>query len=145
MIKLRPILLADLDSILNIENKSFSAPFTRDLFEKMVKSPMFGSCIAEVDGEVSGYIFFSIVIDEVELLTIAVDERFRRQGIARLLLNSLIDASKKSGVKSVFLEVRPSNIPAQSLYKSFGFENFGLRKGYYKDNNEDAIMMKKSF
>lgn len=144
MLKIRPVSVVDIDLILPIEESSFTAPFTREMFLGMthVQTP-FGGIAAELDGVLAGYLFYSTVLDEMEILTIAVSNVFRRQGIARALIKSAIDLANNSHIKTMFLEVRPSNAAARSLYLSFGFVEFGIRKGYYKDNDEDAITMKK--
>ena len=141
---IRQVTIADVERITDIEYRSFSAPFTKEMYKAMVKAspPFFG--IVAVEGEdLAGYLFYSIAADEVELLTIAVDDKFRKKGIAKKMMEDMIDAAHKNKVSALFLEVRPSNKAALSLYKSFGFAQIGVRKGYYKDNNEDALTMKK--
>ena len=80
--------------------------------------------------------------DEGEILRIAVNKKIRKAGLGRKLLTATIDEMKKSGANEIFLEVRASNESAIALYKSVGFEQIGIRKGYY-DNKEDAILYKK--
>jgi ribosomal-protein-alanine N-acetyltransferase len=127
-----------------IEEASFSAPFDRRMFEALViASPPFGGFALENDGLILGYLFYSIALDEMELLTIAVDEKFRRKGYAKKLIEEMLRRAHEKKARSIFLEVRVSNSGAQALYKSFGFLPAGIRKGYYKDNGEDAIVMKK--
>ena len=74
-------------------------------------------------------------------MTVAVDEAFRRKGIAKALVMEMLLAAKNGGVQSIFLEVRPSNAAARALYKGLGFLETGIRRGYYQDNGEDAIVM----
>lgn len=105
--------------------------------------PPFGAIAAEDKGRLIGYLFYTMVMDEMELLTIAVSERERGKGIGRLLMQQMIRNAGDFKAKKIFLEVRPSNIRAKRLYASFGFEQIGVRKGYYRDNNEDAIVMEK--
>lgn len=142
MLKIRPIQRFDVDAVYAIEERSFPYPFTREIFEAIIGRQPFHGLIAE-DGVVVGYIIFSIVVDESELLTMAVDDSHRRKGTARGLIDSMFDFGQKAGVKNFYLEVRPSNEAAIKLYSSSGFNKVGMRKGYYKDNNEDAIVMKK--
>ena len=142
MFKIRPIQHSDVDAVYAIEERSFPYPFTREIFEAIIGRHPFHGLIAE-DGIVVGYIIFSIIVDESELLTVAVDGPHRRKGIARGLIDAMFSFGKKAGVKNFYLEVRPSNETAIKLYSSYGFSKVGLRKGYYKDNNEDAIVMKK--
>ena len=82
-----------------------------------------------------------LIVDEIHIATFAVDPDYRRQGIAqKLLAHTLVDAIYLGGEKS-FLEVREGNFPARSLYKKFGYVDIGIRKKYYKDNGENAVMM----
>ncbi|MBI2092365.1 MAG: ribosomal protein S18-alanine N-acetyltransferase [Deltaproteobacteria bacterium] len=143
---IRKTMLQDIDKIVAIEEASFSAPFDRRMFQGMIiASPPFGGFVLENDGVISGYLFYSIALDEMELLTIAVDEKFRRKGYAKRLIEEMFRLAREKNAKSIFLEVRVSNSGAQSLYKSFGFLPAGVRKAYYRDNGEDAIVMKRNF
>lgn len=141
---IRSISHSDIDAVFSIEERSFSAPFTRDAFEYLLaKKGPFGGFVAEVGGRISGYLIYSSVVNEMELLTLAVDPGSRRLGIGKMLLQRMIDSAKDSGVRDIFLEVRKSNIAAQKLYSNAGFKEIGLRRGYYRDNGEDAITMKR--
>ena len=88
-----------------------------------------------------GYGGFWLMVDEAHISTIAAHHDWRRQGIGELLLVSMIDAGAETGAQMVTLEVRVSNMSAQSLYRKYGFEVTGRRKGYYSDNGEDALIM----
>ncbi len=145
MTNIRQVTHDDVEAIVSIENRSFSAPFTKEMFYAMIiASPPFGGLVA-FEGEILlGYLFYTIAADEMELLTIATNPARRHEGNARKLLEEMFEIAKRSGVVSVFLEVRPTNISAQSLYRSFGFQEISIRKKYYKDNGEDAIVMRKS-
>jgi len=88
-----------------------------------------------------GFAGFWIMADEAHITTIASRKAYRRQGIGELLLLSIIDRAAKLRARIVTLEVRASNIVAQSLYYKYGFNQVGLRRGYYMDNKEDAIIM----
>lgn len=81
------------------------------------------------------------IIDEAHITTIAVDSQFRRQHIGEALLKAIIDNCYVEKIKYLTLEVRESNIPAIKLYEKYGFKSFGVRKGYYQDNNENALIM----
>jgi ribosomal-protein-alanine N-acetyltransferase len=82
-----------------------------------------------------------VILDEAHVTTIAVDPLHRRQRIGERLLVALIDEAMKRGARWVTLEVRKSNLGAQTLYRKYGFKDIGIRKGYYSDNREDAIVM----
>jgi [ribosomal protein S18]-alanine N-acetyltransferase len=88
-----------------------------------------------------GYVLFWFLPEDVDIHNIAVHPDFRRQGIGRLLLEQVIVAARRQERLRVTLDVRFSNTPAQNLYRSFGFVTRGLRKGYYSDNGEDALVM----
>ena len=138
---IRQILPSDIDEIVAIENKSFPVPFSRELFKAMLGMPPFEGFTAKENDKIVGYIIFSHITNEMELLTVAVDEAFRRKGIAKALVMEMLLAAKNGGVQSIFLEVRPSNAAARALYKGLGFLETGIRRGYYQDNGEDAIVM----
>jgi len=97
--------------------------------------------VAEVDNKIVGYGGFWVVVDEGHITNIAVHPEYRSKGIGSKIMEGLIELAKKNGIISMTLEVRESNIVAQHLYAKFGFRPLGRRKGYYQDNNEDAIIM----
>ena len=97
--------------------------------------------MAELDGRIVAMIVSWFIIDELHVATIATHPEFRGRGIGKkLLIHALLSAKKEGAVKS-FLEVRASNVVAQNMYRTLGFVEDGRRKEYYKDNNEDAILM----
>ena len=97
--------------------------------------------VGSINNKVVAYIGAWFILDEAHITNVAVKSDFRRQKIAKQLITAFIVLAKKHQITSITLEVRASNIPAQSLYQQFGFEKQGLRKRYYADNNEDAIIM----
>ena len=99
------------------------------------------SILAEVDGRIVGYVLFWLLSEEVDIHNIAVHPDFRRHGVGRHLLEEVVAAARRQKCIRVTLDVRRSNLPAQRLYRSFGFAMRGLRKGYYSDNGEDALIM----
>lgn len=135
----------DLDQVLEIEQASFSVPWSKNLFLSEFRSPRIATlmvALAETPVRtVIGYIIFWVVEDETHILNLAVAQRYRGEGVAKqLVLAGLQHASQKGG-KRAFLEVRASNIPAQRLYSSLGFLGTGIRKDYYEMPEEDAIIM----
>ena len=92
--------------------------------------------------DIFGYCIFMVAADEGEILRIATLKNMRKAGFGKKLLSSVICEMRESGVNEVFLEVRAGNESAIALYKSIGFEEIGIRKGYYKDNGEDAVLYK---
>jgi ribosomal-protein-alanine N-acetyltransferase len=94
-----------------------------------------------VEGRIVGYVLFWFLPEEVDIHNIAVHPDFRRHGIGRLLLEHVVAAARRQDRLRVTLDVRSSNAPAQNLYRNFGFVTRGVRKGYYSDNGEDALVM----
>lgn len=140
-----PMTIDDLEDVLKIEKLSFPTPWPRSQFEKEIKNQFSNKFVAKITqgGEktVAAYIVFWVVKDEAHILNIATHPDFRRCGIAKGLLAFALRQLEEIGTREVFLEVRRSNVPAQSMYKGFGFREIGVRKGYYGDNKEDAIVM----
>ena len=133
---------ADLDGIMAVEEECFSAPWPRDsMREEILANPVSRVLVAAVDGVVVGFIDFWMVSDEIHLQNIATTAERRRSGVARSLMEALLAAARKKGSALVTLEVRVSNDPARRLYESYGFIPAGLRKKYYIDNGEDALIM----
>jgi ribosomal-protein-alanine N-acetyltransferase len=141
-IKLTTMTKADIDEVLGIERLSFPSPWSKQLFLNELANPDSHIILAKDDtGITLGFVCFWIVVDEVHILNIAVHPSFRRQGIARRLLTFVLEFSKKKGCSYFALEVRSGNQAAIELYKGFGFKTAGIRKGYYSDTGEDAILM----
>jgi ribosomal-protein-alanine N-acetyltransferase len=133
----------DLDEVLTIERASFTMPWSRGAFLYEMQQNRVARCWVgrDDDGRVAGYLCLWEVADEVHITNVAVRPDMRRQGIARALLNSVIDNARARAFKIVVLEVRPSNHNALTLYESFGFKVVGRRHGYYYDTGEDALVM----
>jgi ribosomal-protein-alanine N-acetyltransferase len=94
-----------------------------------------------MDDRVVGMLVLWIIVDEAHIASLATHPEFRRQGIAKQLLVKALDTAYAEGARTAFLEVRASNEAARRMYQKFGFEEAGRRERYYKDNNEDAILM----
>jgi [ribosomal protein S18]-alanine N-acetyltransferase len=132
---------ADVENVIAIERASFRFPWSTRFFLDELQVDCAHSILAEVDGRIVGYVLFWILAEEVDIHNIAVHPDFRRQGIGRLLLEQVVAAARRQERLRVTLDVRCSNAVAQSLYFSLGFVARGLRKGYYSDNGEDALVM----
>lgn len=133
---------SDLDRIMEIEEKTFNPPWSREAFLlELTKNLLAKYIVAEVDGLVVGYGGIWLIIDEGHVTNIAVDEKYRGKGIGSKILEGLIQLCADRNMIAMTLEVRKSNEVAQALYKKYGFKEYGIRKGYYQDNNEDAIIM----
>lgn len=142
---MRPMRQEDLDSVLEIESASFSHPWIRRHFLDEIESPFGFPTVATLpDGAIAGYLCLKQILDEAEILDVAVDRSLRGKGVGRLLVESALAASRASGVALVALEVRVTNADAIALYLRAGFREVRRRKKYY-DNGEDAILMDYTF
>lgn len=141
-ISIRKALESDIDTILPIEENAFGTHhWSKQSFISEFSNNYSTYLVAEMpEKKIAGYGGYWRVIDEGHITTLAVSLNYRRRHIADILLYFLIQDAYKFSVKWLTLEVRASNIPAINLYKKFKFEQLGIRKKYYQDNNEDAIM-----
>ena len=131
----------DISQILVIENESFPTPWHRKIFELELNKPKTLHLVSKSGDRVTGYIISWMMYDEIHILNLAVHPEFRRRGIARELINKVIRHFHQKGAKSVILEVRINNKSAQNLYSKLGFRILRIRKKYYSDTGEDAIVM----
>lgn len=130
------------DEVVKISNLSFNSPWSKESYLQELKNPVAKYFVAIVADEVVGFIGTWLVLDEAHITNVAVYPKFRRLKIGSILLQSLLNTcSNDFGCISYDLEVRLSNIPAQKLYQKYGFKEIGIRKGYYGDNKEDALLM----
>lgn len=133
----------DLPRVMSIERASYSSPWPEISFRGLLRRGDATLLVAEAEGRVVGYAACWAVLDQGELGNIAVDPAFRRRGIARSLLNAVLDDMRSRGVRSLFLEVRVTNTAAQRLYDEYGFHEVGHRPDYYTSPVEDALVMRK--
>ena len=125
-----------------IDKLSFTLPWPeRSLRFEVTDNPAARCWVAEQDGCVVGILILWMIIDEAHIATLATHPEFRRQGIADVLLVTALEKAYAEGAQSALLEVRDGNEAAQALYHKYGFEAVGRRERYYKDNNEDAVLM----
>jgi len=131
----------DLEHVMRIELALYPFPWTRRIFEDCLRVG-YRCHVGEIDGNFAGYGVMSTGAGEAHVLNLCVAREFQRQGLAREMLGLLLDEADKLEVRDVFLEVRPSNIAAMTLYEQMGFNQVGLRKDYYpaKEWREDAII-----
>lgn len=138
----RQATLADLVAIMSIERASFLTPWPEEAIVAEICDNSFSTTlVAQIHGEIAGFMIFWAVEDERHLQNLAVDPAWRSRGIGRLLASHLIADSSDGHGSLITLEVRESNGPAKTLYRSLGFEVTGRRKGYYIDTKEDALLM----
>ena len=146
-IEIRPMGLEDLEAAHQIDRRSFTLPWPPRAYRyELVENPDSLLWVAEArlpddSRRVVGLIVIWLILDEAHVATIAVDPEYRGRGIAGRLLAVGLEASIEKGMALATLEVRQHNTAAQNLYRRFGFKVVGRRPRYYKDNNEDALIM----
>jgi ribosomal-protein-alanine N-acetyltransferase len=142
-VEIRRLIYADLPQVVAIERRAFTTPWSLAMFVLELSKPS-GICLAaEVDNELVGYLICSRYDTVWHVMNVAVDIDRRRRGIATALIAALLE--RVGDDAQVTLEVRKSNAGALSLYERFGFRSAGLRRRYYADNGEDAVIMWRSY
>jgi ribosomal-protein-alanine N-acetyltransferase len=134
-----------IDGLVKIENECFAIPWTKGAFEKELTNKMAIYFVAVDGDEVMGYFGMWHVVNEGHITNIAVAEKHRRKHVASSLMACAIEKAKELEMLGLTLEVRKSNTSAISLYKKYGFKLEGIRKEYYEDNREDALIMWRYF
>lgn len=138
----RALATDDLDAVASLEGRSFSQPWRRVNFERLLTQSNAIARVAEVDGGcVVGYGVLLVAADEAEVVTLAVEPQLRGRGLGARLLDALLERAAERGVRRVFLDVRWSNAPALALYASRGFREMGRRTEYYAAPREDARVL----
>lgn len=149
-VRIEPMRPADLDAVLEIERASFATPWSREAFRhELERNRVAGCWVARraaaperaAAGDVVGYLCLWIVADEVHVTNLAVHPAVRGRGVGRHLLGTLLAHHRARGAARAFLEVRPGNAEARSLYRALGFREVGRRRGYYVDTGEDALLL----
>jgi ribosomal-protein-alanine N-acetyltransferase len=131
----------DIDSVLEISSLSFSISWSKESYIQELANPIAKYFVVKTNDIVVGFIGTWIILDESHITNIAIHPNYRKQGIATNLLKALLDYCKNQGCTAYTLEVRSSNTAAKALYEKYNFKQDGIRKGYYEDNKEDAILM----
>ncbi len=139
---IRAMSLDDVDSVHDLELQCFRSAWSKDAFISELSTNLLARYfVAEIDGEVVGYIGYWKVLEEGHITVVSVSPSNRGQGIAKALIQKMVDDAKENYLERLTLEVRESNLPARNLYSGCGFYEVGVRKKYYIDNNEDAVIM----
>lgn len=139
---IRAMLPADIDGVLQVEQACFTLPWSRAAFEaEVTDNTLADYLIMETAGKIIGYAGMWLILDEAHVTNIAVLAAYRRRGLGEKLVRALIEQAKQRGAVSMTLEVRVSNMAAQTLYRKLGFEKKGIRRQYYSDTREDALIM----
>jgi [ribosomal protein S18]-alanine N-acetyltransferase len=140
-IEIRKLQLTDIDAIEAIEKRAYRTPWSRSMFASELAKPT-SICIGAFEGrQLVGYIVNSRYVDAWHVMNVAVDPDYQRRGIATQLLERLFELTADDDRRGYTLEVRTSNDDAIRLYEKLGFEPRGVRRGYYTDNREDALIM----
>jgi ribosomal-protein-alanine N-acetyltransferase len=139
-LEIRRLSYADLPQVIAIERRAFPTPWSLAMFVLELSKPS-GICLAALrEGRIVGYLICSRYDTVWHVMNVAVNDSMRRERIATTLLSRLFERADEPG-EQYTLEVRTSNAPAIALYERFGFRSAGLRRGYYHDNKEDAVIM----
>jgi ribosomal-protein-alanine N-acetyltransferase len=140
-IEIRVLELSDLNAIEAIEQKAYPTPWSRSMFASELAKPT-SICLGAFEGQdLVGYVINSRYVDAWHVMNVAVDPDHQRRGIATALLERLFEVTRDDERRGYTLEVRVSNGDATALYEKLGFEARGIRRGYYTDNREDALIM----
>lgn len=139
---IRKMTVEDIPAVVALDQKSFSLPWPERSFRfELTDNPASRCWVADLDGAIVGMIVVWLIVDEAHVATVATHPDYRRQGIGKRLLAHALRQLIQDGARSSFLEVRESNFAAQEMYRKFGYEATGRRRRYYRDNDEDAILM----
>lgn len=141
MIRFRELLPEDAEAVANIERESFPTPWSREDFWREASNDFACYIVALDDAEIIGFGGCWISFEEAQVTNIALTFVQRGRGLGKALMARLMRAAAARGAERMTLEVRPSNTPALRLYEGLGFAAVGIRKKYYQDNDEDAILM----
>ena len=136
-----PFAEADLDDALVIENAVFTDPWPRTFFLEEIRAAQSVACVARHRGILAGYLMAWRLDAEMHLGNLAVAPAYQRRGVGQALLAWLLETGERAGIERITLEVRATNFAAQELYRRFGFQAVALRRGYYQDTGEDALVL----
>ncbi|KAA0543396.1 ribosomal-protein-alanine N-acetyltransferase [Bacillus sp. BGMRC 2118] len=138
----RLMAVKDIDDILKVEHASFATPWSAEAFyNEMVNNPYASYVVMEDNERIIGYCGLWVVLEDAHITNVAVLPDYRGRKLGEALMKQALELAKALGANRVSLEVRVSNEVAQGLYRKLGFQNGGIRKRYYTDNNEDALVM----
>ncbi|NWO14868.1 MULTISPECIES: ribosomal protein S18-alanine N-acetyltransferase [Virgibacillus] len=141
-VNIRKMRVADIDAVMYVEKESFATAWSEEIFkQELVENPYGHYFIIECNGEIVGYVGIWIVFDDAQITNIAILPSQRGRKLGEQLFRHVFKYALIYGVRRLSLEVRKSNIVAQKLYRKFGLVAGGIRKQYYTDNQEDAIVM----
>lgn len=134
-----------ISALAQLEKECFAEPWSEKALSEELGNPNAVFRVALIDGEVAGYVGMLHVLDEGDICNVAVFDKFRRRGVATVLIQHLVDYAVENNLSFITLEVRESNIGAQKFYETMGFEHIGVRKNFYDHPKEHAFLMNKTF
>lgn len=140
-LRIEPMAETHLPSVIEIEKVSNGAPWSEASFRREIVNPQAHYFVVLENSRVAGFAGFWTLVDEAHITTIAVRPEDRGKGMGRSLMNKILTQAAELGMSCATLEVRAGNMRAIGLYESLGFLNSGVRKNYYPDNREDAVIM----
>ena len=136
---------AQVSQVAALEKCCFADPWSENSVASELENPL-SLWLVAMDGEkLAGYVGSQTVLGESDMMNVAVDEYYRRQGVGKMLIEALVEQLKARESHCLTLEVRDSNTPARSLYASLGFTEIGRRKNYYRNPREDALILRKEW
>ena len=138
---IRPMTKDDVDAVYIVEENCFVDPWSKESIRKELKNNLARYLVAQLDNKIVGYVGVWFVVDEGHITNVAVHSDYRGKKIGDKLVKEMVELCKENNIIAMTLEVRASNIVAQNLYRKYGFKMGGIRKEYYSDNKEDAIIM----
>lgn len=138
---IRSMTIDDVDEVYKVEEDCFVDPWSKDSIRKELKNDLARYLVAEIDDKIVGYVGVWFVVDEGHITNVAVHSDYRGKKIGDRLVKEMVELCKENNLVAMTLEVRTSNTVAQNLYRKYGFKMGGIRKEYYSDNKEDAIIM----
>ena len=143
--EIRKMTAREVPQVAELEKLCFAMPWSEKSVAGELDNPL-ALWLVAMDGEsLAGYVGSQTVMDETDMMNLAVTPQFRRQGVGEALVNALVASLKELGSRCLTLEVRDSNVPARALYAQRGFAEVGRRRGYYRDPREDALILRKEW
>jgi len=140
---LRPMIVEDLEQVVEIEKASMPSPWSKELFEEELKRDRARYFVGEIDGQVAGYMGYWEAPQEAHIINLAISPQFRQKGLGFQMLEYCLRFAYNQGARLATLEVLESNGAAQRLYEKMNFRTVAIRKKYYSDNQENAVVMLK--
>ncbi|MHC1480188.1 ribosomal protein S18-alanine N-acetyltransferase [Frateuria aurantia] len=142
--RIRPMQMTDVPAVMRVEDVAYEFPWTAGIFNDCLRAGYQG-WLLECEGQLAGYAMLAYGVDEAHLLNVCIGPDWQGRGLGRYLMRHILASTQRQGVSCVFLEVRPSNPHALSLYQSLGFLEVGRRPRYYpaRDGREEAIVMRR--